>query len=572
MSKRTPTSSSALPEGLGANLRGRLRAVRRKLVRVEFVRRLALAGIMTLMGLAVFVVVDWVVDLSLEIRTGVLLFLGGLVAVLLLRALTALLTQRRDEESLALMVEGQEPGFRSRLIAAVQFARGKATVPDEGARLMVERMVEETEAYANPLRLTEVVNTRPLRKALLALLLLAVLAAGGYFSGGGITQDLLKRAFLANVPVPRATRVVWTSENLKVGIGDSVTVEAEVSGHEPDDGMLRIRYDSGRRQKVRMERHRQGNRYGATLENVQESFTFVVAVNDGRSGRENVRVLARPAVVELVGEQSYPSYMNLPASTHRPGEFLLYPESRLDLSITANQPLKAGTVRLMGGGGEEVLGVVDEADPCLLRARVGVEDALTGFTVELLDTEEMTSRDATVYRVDVLSDESPSVRIVKPSRQRELVTAEARVLVGYEAEDRFGIEKLVLSSRLLPNGEVRALEVPLVEKGARKISALFDWELGQSDPPLQVGDEVEFWLEAYDRNDTTEAGLSAPRVLKVVTPREKRNDLLSRVGDSLGRIGQATEDQERLNAVLAEWIRAQRSPGGASWNPEKTNE
>ena len=572
MSKRTPTSSSALPEGLGANLRGRLRAVRRKLVRVEFVRRLALAGIMTLMGLAVFVVVDWVVDLSLEIRTGVLLFLGGLVAVLLLRALTALLTQRRDEESLALMVEGQEPGFRSRLIAAVQFARGKATVPDDGARLMVERMVEETEAYANPLRLTEVVNTRPLRKALLALLLLAVLAAGVYFSGGGITQDLLKRAFLANVPVPRATRVVWTSENLKVGIGDSVTVEAEVSGHEPDDGMLRIRYDSGRRQKVRMERHRQGNRYGATLENVQESFTFVVAVNDGRSGRENVRVLARPAVVELVGEQSYPSYMNLPASTHRPGEFLLYPESRLDLSITANQPLKAGTVRLMGGGGEEVLGVVDETDPCLLRARVGVEDALTGFTVELLDTEEMTSRDATVYRVDVLSDESPSVRIVKPSRQRELVTAEARVLVGYEAEDRFGIEKLVLSSRLLPNGEVRALEVPLVEKGARKISALFDWELGQSDPPLQVGDEVEFWLEAYDRNDTTEAGLSAPRVLKVVTPREKRNDLLSRVGDSLGRIGQATEDQERLNAVLAEWIRAQRSPGGASWNPEKTNE
>ena len=114
--------------------------------------------------------------------------------------------------------------------------------------------------------------------------------------------------------------------------------------------------------------------------------------------------------------------------------------------------------------------------------------------------------------------------------------------------------------------------MPLVEKGARKISALFDWELGQSDPPLQVGDEVEFWLEAYDRNDTTEAGLSAPRVLKVVTPREKRNDLLSRVGDSLGRIGQATEDQERLNAVLAEWIRAQRSPGGASWNPEKTSE
>ena len=572
MSDQPPTSPSALPDGLGANLRHRLGAVRRKLVRVEFVRRLALAGSVTLLGLAGVLAVDWATDLSLEVRTGVLLFLGGLVGLLLLRALVALVTQRRDEESLALMVEEREPGFQSRLIAAVQFARGKATVPDRDARQMVERMVDDTEAYAKPMRLTEVVNTGPLKRALLVLFLLAVVAGGGYYAGGGITQDLLKRAFLADVPVPRATRVVWTSQDLKVGIGDSVTVEAEVAGYEPGEGTLRIHYASGRRQKVRMERRGASHRYGATLENVQESFTFIVAVNDGRSSRETVRALPRPVVVDLVGEQSYPPYMALPSSVHRPGEFLLYPESRLALRITASQPLKAGTVRLLGGEDNAVTAVVDEADPRLLRAEVRVGESLTGFTVELLDTEEMTSRDATVYRVDVLSDEAPTVRIIKPSRQRELVTAEARVLVAYEAADRFGIEKLVLSSRVLPDGDVRRIDIPLPDQGAKKISGLYDWELGQIEPLLRVGDEIEFWIEADDQNDTTEAGLSASRFLKVVTPREKRDDLLSRVGDSLGRIGQATDDQERLNAVLAEWIRAQGSLGGETSAPEKTKE
>ena len=569
MSDPPSSSSTALPDELGAKIRRKLAAVRWKLVRVEFVRRMAVAISGTLLGLGLFLAVDWVVDLPLDVRTGVLIGLGVLAAGLLLRALAALSTQQRDEETLALMVEESEPGFRSRLIASVQFARGKATVPGEGARDMVERMVEETEDFARPMRLTEVVSTRSLKRALLVLLLLVGLASGGYYAGGTITEDLLKRAFLSDLPVPRATRVVWTSRDLRIGIGDSVKVEARVEGDEPEEGLLRIRYASGRRQKVRMERGGGENRYAATLENVQESFTFQVVVNDGRSRRESVHAFPRPSVEELVGTQNYPAYMRLPPSTHRPGEFLLYPSSELSLRITAGQPLQRGTVRLLGAGEKNAVeATVDRQDPRVLHAVVEVEAGLNGFTVELLDAEKMASRDATVYRVDVLSDEPPKVRIVKPSRQRELVTARARVLVGYEAEDRFGIEKLVLAYKVGAEGGGGALDLPIAERGARKVAELFEWELGQIEPPLQVGDELEFWIEADDQNDTTEQGKSAARVLRVVTPREKREDLLSRVGDSLGRIDRATDDQERLNAALAEWIRAQRTPA----NPETSGD
>ena len=557
-----PTGEPArLQEGLGSGLHRKLAAVGRKLVRVEVIRRLAIALSVTVVALVLVLAVDWLADLSMDVRGAILAGLATLGGLLLCHAVAAFFTQRRDEESLALMVEHDQPDFRSRLIASVQFVRGKATIPDQGAQAMVERLVQDTESYAAPLALTEAVKTGPLKRALLVLFLLGALAVAGYLAGGGITRDLLKRAFLTDVPVPRATRVVWTSGDFKTGIGDTVTIEAQADGYEPERGTLRTRYASGRKQIVPMEAMENSpGGYAATIENVQESFTYVAAIHDGRSERKAVRALPRPRVMELTGRQSYPDYTNLPPSDHQPGEFLLFPGSRLELIITSSQPLKKGSVRLLGRDGI-VDSEVDGVDPRILHARFTAPDEdLTGFTVELLDAEEMASRDGIVYRVEILSDEPPRVRIAKPSRRRELATPQARVLLAYEAEDRFGIERVALHYAVLVDekpGVIHQIDLPIAETGAKKVTESFDWDLGDIELLVAVGDEIQFWIEAYDQNADTAAGKSATRILKVVTAREKRDDLLSRVGDSLGRVDQATDDQERLNAVLAEWIRAQ---------------
>ncbi|MBQ97962.1 MAG: hypothetical protein CMP30_08205 [Roseibacillus sp.] len=569
MSDSPASSQNAVPNEPGIQLRRKLGAVRRKLVRVEFMRRMAVALIAALLGLALIPTVDWLVELPLEARAGILIGLVIVVSFLLLRALVALVTQRRDEETLALMVEKEEPGFQSRLIASVQFARGKATVSDGVGQLMVERTVRDTASYAGPLRLTKVVKTQRLKRALVILLLLGAFAGGGYQLGGSLTKSLLERAFLSDVPIPRATDIVWTSGDLRVGIGDDVTLEAQVQGFEPEAGTLRVRYSSGRRQSIRMERGKEGNRYVVTLENIQESFTFQVAIKDGRSDRQEVITLPRPSVEQLVGKQRYPDYMGLPPSDHRPGEFLLYPGSELLLSITASQPLANATVRLLGElQKDSAVAVVTPENPLLAEVVLPVPGGLTGFTVELLDEEGMESRDATVYRVDVLSDEPPKVRLVRPSRQRELVTAKARLLVGYEAEDRFGVDRVALCYQLGKEGEVKTFNLPLTEQGAARISETFDWRLDQVEPTLVEGDEIEFWIEAHDQSDRTEEGRSTSRILKVVTPREKRDDLLSRAGDSLRRIDRATSEQDRLNTALADWIRARRDQPAAE-NPEE---
>ena len=44
-------------------------------------------------------------------------------------------------------------------------------------------------------------------------------------------------------------------------------------------------------------------------------------------------------------------------------------------------------------------------------------------------------------------------------------------------------------------------------------------------------------------------------ILKVVTPEEKRADLLGRTSDALGSVDEATNDQENLNKDLESIIR-----------------
>ena len=105
MSQATTHSSPPTRPALGGNLRAKLGAVRRKLVRVEVTRRLSISISIGLLGLVALLGADWFMEFSLETRSALLLALGIMVTLFLLRALIALATQRRDEESIALMVE-----------------------------------------------------------------------------------------------------------------------------------------------------------------------------------------------------------------------------------------------------------------------------------------------------------------------------------------------------------------------------------------------------------------------------------------------------------------------------------
>ena len=123
----------------------------------------------------------------------------------------------------------------------------------------------------------------------------------------------------------------------------------------------------------------------------------------------------------------------------------------------------------------------------------------------------------------------------------------------YVAADRFGIASVALRYR---RGDSAPGTVPVtVPDGAPKaIEGELEWDLTQIDPPLQEGEIIDYWFEATDENtgrpEGEGVGSSEVLRIKVVSPEDKRADLLGRAGDTLGRVDEATNEQQRLNDAL----------------------
>jgi hypothetical protein len=186
-------------------------------------------------------------------------------------------------------------------------------------------------------------------------------------------------------------------------------------------------------------------------------------------------------------------------------------------------------------------------------------NGMNGFSIQMLDTENMESRDSAVYRVEILPDKVPSVRITYPDRKEELVTRYATMLIGLAAQDDFGIAKARLHYKIdsVDNGAEKTVELDLEGQKPTQLARRFPWKIGEFMPLLVEGSTIEYWLELEDINDTTGPGIGKTehQLAKVVSQTEKTADLLNRASDALSGISDVALDQERLNRSLGAIIR-----------------
>ncbi|MAP38614.1 MAG: hypothetical protein CL879_03255 [Dehalococcoidia bacterium] len=531
-------------------LKAKLQVLGRRIIAIAFFERFGVFMLALVLGSVLLATVDWFFELSLGFRTASLSLLSLSLAVLAAKAISAFWTCRLGMEQLALRIEKRRADFSSRLISSIQFGSGKSAVPPQ-ALGMVNSLVSETEELAKAESFASIEDTsRLVRRLSLAGMALA-LAGGGYFIGGGVTQALMKRMMLADVPIPRATKVVVITQDIRVGIGDTIALAATAEGIVPELGQARIRREDGRRERLTME-NVNGNQFECLIQGVPESFEYIIHLNDGRSDPYQVTALPRPKIETINGTQHYPKYTGLDNTHHEPGQFLLLPGGQLTLDIHANQAITNGTVHLVGTDQTIKLSTHDD-DPKRFQGSFKIStNQFTGFKVHLTSTEGMDSAEGSVYRVDWLRDMPPKIKIVHPQRQEELATRSARFLIKYEVEDRFGVDSVRLYYQV---NEGNSKAVTINDVKAKEIVSSHDWKLWNLDPALKAGDLVTYWLEAYDANQQTVAGRSQSLTLRIVSDSEKRRELLSRAADLLGRVELVADEEELLSEQLRELIR-----------------
>lgn len=472
--------------------------------------------------------------------------------------------RRLGDDAVALMVERALPAFRSRFISAVQLARGEA-----GSTSVVRALVAETTAMSATMTFREVVRTDRLRRWLkIAAAALALALALAWF-GGRNTVPLLTRALLWNNAVPRKTHIEGVGDRI-VAIGDDVDIRATARGIVPEGGRLFIETASGRKQEFAFEALADARgEFARTLRSVQESFDYRIALGDAQTPRFRVTARPRPAVASMDCTQHFPAYTKLPPQRRALGDLKILAGSRLALRVKATAPVANGQIRLLGTDGETTVQTAqlaaDPNDATQLAGEIAIpaKDA-AGLTIQLADADGIESRGGAVHRLEVVQDQPPTIRLLRPERREELLTRDATMLLAFEAADDFGIVKVRLHYAVdfVEGASHQTIDLELSGDTPRTLARRFGWKISRITPRVEEGSRIDYWLEVIDTNDVTGPGTATLEhyQARIVSELEKRADLANRLSDTMEGLNEVKHSQESVNRALGEII-FEKPPG-----------
>ena len=539
-------------------LRNKLARTRFSILAVELARRLTVTFSFLITLLTSLLFLDLLADLEIQTRSLLLFSIITLTAILIIWSLFSLITKWKNDETLALEIERKNKDFDSRLISSIQFAKRKAKFPENAPMSMVHNMILETKDVSKKFNFLKVVNPKALTRATLIFFVIIITSGIWAYSEKDNIPILVKRALGEQIEIPRDTIIVEEPNILRVGIGDNIQMTFKVKSKKTSElkANLNVDYNSGRKITVPLERtENEPDTYIGTIEDVPESFSFDAQIDDAKTKASNVTAIERPTIKNISATQVYPEFTKQSPTNHVPGDFTFFPGSEVTINIESSKDLDSGNLKFLGLDNQMPLSV-NEANKKEGVAKIKIpSQSLSGFSVSLTDSEEMDSKSNAIYKISLLNDLPPEIRITYPKRSEELVTRKATLLIKYEATDRFGVNSINLKYKREEN-EIVTIPLMKEETAKKQISDSYEWNLGSLKTGLSEGDQIEYWLEASDQNISGLNISSSDKLsLKVVTPEEKRADLLGRTSDALGSVDEATNDQENLNKDLESIIR-----------------
>jgi hypothetical protein len=345
---------------LPSTLRRQLNRLRRRerALGVAWCAARCLALCVVLLFIACFT--DWLLDRGRDTPWGVrlsLLLVQIVAWPLAFFALVVALARRFSDDELALWVEARHPELRHRLISAVQLQRPGARTAGMSAELIAAATVQ-AEKQARNLDFPAVADHRRLRRAVL-LLLPVVLVAGAVFLAFPATmQALMNRLFLGAAEIPRqvslanASTAVWPA-------GEPGVLRFRVEGAQPGmQGEVGLSPESGpaTRHELIPDPEGESGVYIARVPTADVNFTFLAWLGDGRLRTPgHIRYEPRPVVQRIEAVVQLPVSLGLrPDGTafeeiQKGGDIVhRLPNSRARVVVGIQKPVVAGRIELLG--------------------------------------------------------------------------------------------------------------------------------------------------------------------------------------------------------------------------------
>ncbi|MGA3171708.1 MAG: hypothetical protein ABSE62_11930 [Chthoniobacteraceae bacterium] len=535
-------------------LRLRLMATRARLLFVTAATGLAKTAAVLIGAFVAEMTLDYLVRLPWLARACISLPALAGAGWILYREVILPLLRVPGDHAMACAIERELPFFQTRLIASIQLGASK----EAKKSALVGALLRETTAMAVGRDFRKTVKTQKLRHALRVLACVVVAAACLAWQWRGLGGILLDRALLLTTRLPSWTQIDQIYCATKLAAGDDLKIDVQASGILPRTGAVIAQSGTTFSEYKLDPAPPHGSIFHAVIRDVPASLTFRVRLNDAESDPIAVTVLSPPVVLAVQCIEACPAYTKLPPEPRPTGDLSLLAGSVLDLAVTANEPLDHASAHLAGLEKDIPL-TVEPANP--LQARGGIpipKDGLTGFSLHLIDINGIASRETAVYPIDIIPDRPPTILITHPGPD-EVATAGATEIIGFHAEDDFGVASVLLHYVVNQSPE-KVISFDLGGDTPRQIDRRFEWQFDSL--KLSPGAIIDYWLEAADANNVTGPGrgVTGHARIRIVTPDEKRAELTGRTNDTLDSLTGLTQEEDDLSSKLGAQILAVPQP------------
>lgn len=536
----------------------------------------ALSGFV-LTGLFVFFLIDYLTRVPYVVR--LLIFLSGLGYGFYWFYRCFYLPYRKeyDTQSVALLLEKEQPELQSRLISTLQFQHVKQLAPGVSANL-VDGLVEQTfDKFTKKLDTGAIINRQWVKKRSLvlsgavvvwaALLVLAPAVGIAYFMRLALPDSI--------ADYPRNTHIIDISIPEIMAEGEEYTLTVKATGKLPEIGIVDLDPEVGDRLRQDLvpvkpvkspepetpEKTESGEKDAEpkTPENPETPATertgvyevkmppllcpakLSVVVGDDQRYGISLRPEKRPSLRSVAMHVDPPAYTGEKPYDLDTGTAQMPVGSRFSVAIEPSKKLKKFEV-IAQGTGERIPAKMDKDGKITFSMTAEKQFA---YTIAMTDTVGLALKDAPLYTIGVIADRTPLVRIVKPVGAAEMAPR-SRLPIEFEVRDDYKISSVSVKYQVYDAKDVdndTSGNDPFADRSRPRPETFFEKndinqplfsyneEWNNNDGAILPGKIVRMWVEAVDNNKNTT--LSADIFIRIITEAEYRNLLLKKLAEQM---------------------------------------
>jgi hypothetical protein len=400
---------------------------------------------------------------------------------------------RVSDERVALYLEENEPSLQAAVLSAVEAGReGRPVNRLDHSPVLVERLVQTAVEKCQTIEYGRPVERRGLRRASALLASAAAL---------GMVVAILSPAFLRHAApfllAPWSVRAAspYAIEvdpgNATIPRGGTQAVTARLHGFDAETVELAVRSGQGpdwKRWPMTADEAARGFRF--VLFGLEAGSDYFVEAGGVRSAQFRIEVADVPYVKRVDLEYHFPAYTGLsPQTQEDSGDVVALRGTEVRVRVTPTITVAAARLRVDGAPPQAMTVAADGTLEATFKA---MGEGFYRIDMPRRDGELQPS--SPEYTIDVLSDQPPSITLVKPGRDAK-VTAIEEVFTEFEAEDDYGVARAELVYSV--NGAPEKTVVLHKGRGKKALSAGHTFFLEEL--TLEPGDFLSYFARATDQ-------------------------------------------------------------------------